>query len=58
MKAQNANSDNSAKPKEVDLLGEEGLESEEFDNRDFSARSLKTTAGVRQAITKKGGQPR
>jgi len=58
MKAQDANSDNSPKPKEVDLLGQEGSEPENFDNRDFSTRTLKTTASVRQAITRKGGQPK
>jgi hypothetical protein len=45
-------------PSGVDLLGQSGSESDQPDPRDFSNRTLKTTATIRQSVTAKGGQPR
>jgi hypothetical protein len=43
--------------KQTDLLGQEGSDSENFNPRDFSERSLKSVAEIRQNVTKRGGQP-
>lgn len=45
-------------PAGADFLGEPEPNQKEFNATDFSCRTLKTTAGIRQSITEKGGQPK
>jgi hypothetical protein len=48
---------NGSNPAGVDLLGQAGNNSDQFDHKDFSARHLKAVATIRQSITRRGSQP-
>lgn len=44
--------------RDEDLLGQQGSDQQAHDPRDYSSRILQAIATLRQAITKRGGQPR
>lgn len=44
--------------RDEDLLGQQGNNQQAYDPTDYSSRTLQTIATLRQAITKRGGQPK